>query len=217
MDISRSHFSCLDRPLKVLEAGCGLDSFIAKELVREMDIISHGIDIDEYAVNNKFLDKVFIGDASEMPFENNSYDLVSAVWLLEHVLDHRRIIGEIYRVLKNEGMAILNFPNPTAPEAIVTKHTSTDFHILFRKKISKLHNASGHTFPTVFSYKNLQDIDDAFKDAGFSNVTILTFAETYYRFRTHFILGNISKAYCSLLDLLGLSLLKSSIVAIGIK
>ena len=49
-------------------------------------------------------------DMQDMPFEDESFDLVLANHVLEHVDDDARSVGEIFRVLAKGGCAILQTP-----------------------------------------------------------------------------------------------------------
>ena len=49
-------------------------------------------------------------DVHSIPFENNSFDVLMANHLLEHVDDDFKVLGEFYRVLKPGGWGILQVP-----------------------------------------------------------------------------------------------------------
>lgn len=49
-------------------------------------------------------------DASVLPFRENVFDCVICSELLEHVLDPVRVVGEIHRVLKRSGEALICVP-----------------------------------------------------------------------------------------------------------
>ena len=51
------------------------------------------------------------GDAQSLPFKRESFDLVSAFSLIEHVPDKREMLKELLRVLKEDGELVLQFPN----------------------------------------------------------------------------------------------------------
>ncbi len=65
-------------------------------------------------------------DITAVPLPDASFDVVMAHHVLEHIDDHRRAIGEVFRLLKPGGFAILSVPlNPSRAEtyenpAIVT-------------------------------------------------------------------------------------------------
>ena len=81
---------------RVLEIGCG-----SGELSKYLKNYE-GIDISE---KTPFI----VGDAQNLPFEDNSHDLILLLDLLEHTND-KKVMEEVYRVLKPEGHAIITVP-----------------------------------------------------------------------------------------------------------
>jgi SAM-dependent methyltransferase len=55
------------------------------------------------------------GDARQLPFLPNSFDVIIADQLLEHVRDIEAVVGEIARVLKPGGTTYVAFPHRFAP------------------------------------------------------------------------------------------------------
>ena len=49
-------------------------------------------------------------DVQNMPFENESYDVVFCNHVLEHVTDDKKALSEIYRVLRKDGFGIMQVP-----------------------------------------------------------------------------------------------------------
>jgi ubiquinone/menaquinone biosynthesis C-methylase UbiE len=49
-------------------------------------------------------------DIQDMPFEDNTYDLVRCSHVLEHVPDDRRALSEIRRILAPNGIAVIQVP-----------------------------------------------------------------------------------------------------------
>lgn len=99
--------------IKWLDIGCGL-GLVIKEAVEE-GIDCYGIDISEYAVNNAILkDRVILGSITNIPFGDNTFDVVSAFDVIEHVhpKDTEKAISEMRRILKNGGFLLLTTPNP---------------------------------------------------------------------------------------------------------
>ena len=51
------------------------------------------------------------GDATALPFENQSFDAVTMFDLLEHVPDHQKAVTEALRVLRPGGFLLMSTPN----------------------------------------------------------------------------------------------------------
>ncbi len=49
-------------------------------------------------------------DITDIPFEENSIDMIICNHVLEHILDEKRALSEMRRVLKDDGIAILTVP-----------------------------------------------------------------------------------------------------------
>ena len=49
-------------------------------------------------------------DIKDMNFEDNFFDVIICNHVLEHVIDDRRAMSELFRILKPEGFAILQVP-----------------------------------------------------------------------------------------------------------
>jgi len=60
------------------------------------------------------------GDATELPFEDNSFDVVVATAVIEHVSEPEKMITECHRVLRQNGIVIITTPDPFF-ECIATK------------------------------------------------------------------------------------------------
>lgn len=52
-----------------------------------------------------------IGDAARLPFDDDSFDVVSCIEVLEHLFEPQRAATEILRVLKPGGVLIATVPN----------------------------------------------------------------------------------------------------------
>lgn len=65
-----------------------------------------GVDIDPRVVANPSLDRGVVADASLLPFEDESFDLVFSHMVVEHVSDAASFLSEQERVLKPGGRAL---------------------------------------------------------------------------------------------------------------
>src|SRR4051794_26144397 len=66
------------------------------------------------------------GTAEELPFEDESFDLVTCQTLLIHVADARAVIDEMIRVTKRGGLVVASEPNNRALTLMVTSVSEDD-------------------------------------------------------------------------------------------
>jgi SAM-dependent methyltransferase len=91
---------------KILDVGCGVKPY--KELFKNCEYI--GIDIeggghkDEY----KIVDLYF--DGKNIPFENETFDVVLSTQVLEHTYDFDYLLKEMIRVLRKDGHLLITTP-----------------------------------------------------------------------------------------------------------
>ena len=62
-----------------------------------------------------------VGDAENLPFEKNSFDIVVAAFLIVHLKDPKTFFDEVYRVLKDGGIFIVTNINQKDPPLVKTK------------------------------------------------------------------------------------------------
>jgi ubiquinone/menaquinone biosynthesis C-methylase UbiE len=90
---------------KILDVGCGTGYF-AEKFLSKYDVM--GVDISEEMIRyaQTRMKKAVQGDAQNMPFPDNTFDVVIARSLLHHLPDPKQGAKEIKRVLKNGGRVI---------------------------------------------------------------------------------------------------------------
>lgn len=101
-------------------------------------------------------------DITDLPFPSADFDAVICVHVLEHIPDDRRAIGELYRVLKPGGRALVavptygavTFEDPSLDDAGRRREYGTDEHVRL----------------------NGLDFADKLRDAGF-DVTVVSLDE----------------------------------------
>ncbi len=97
---------------RVLEVGCGAGIF-ADRLVREVP----GVDLTATDQSARFVELTAAlteghgvatreADLEHLPFEDASYDVVAALWMLYHLPDLHRGLAEIERVLRPGGLLV---------------------------------------------------------------------------------------------------------------
>lgn len=107
------------RDKSVLDIGCGAGGktiFYASQQVKSIigvEILNkYKNDAEElakkYSINDKF---TFVcSDASETPFDDESFDTIIMNDAMEHVDEPEKVLDECYRILKKGGKIYLNFP-----------------------------------------------------------------------------------------------------------
>lgn len=106
---------------KILEIGCGNGYYLNLLNRLELNLNLTGIDNDRHALNDaqKFISdkkvKLILGDASNLPFKNNSFDKVIISEVIEHVQKEDQVLSEIHRVLNLNGIMVLTTCNLDYP------------------------------------------------------------------------------------------------------
>lgn len=97
-----------------LDIGCGNGQFIIN--MNSLGWQFEGVEFNPLGVKvcRKAGLKVFHGELHAAKFEDNTFDLVSARHLIEHIPDPNRFINEIARILKKKGRLIIDTPNSEA-------------------------------------------------------------------------------------------------------
>lgn len=65
-------------------------------------------------------------DICNLPFKDNTYDVILCNHVLEHIPDDTKAMKELYRVLKPGGMAILQIPQDTSRTVTFEDNSITD-------------------------------------------------------------------------------------------
>lgn len=97
---------------KVLDLACGQGLVSAYLKAEGIDVTA--VDISEEAVRaaSKRGVKAILADAENgLPFSSKKFDCVFWGDNVEHLFGPSKVLGEINRVLKNDGRVILSFPN----------------------------------------------------------------------------------------------------------
>ena len=104
----------------ILECGCGLG--LSANLLAKEGLKVTAIDVSPLFISKakkKYGDQhnlIFLeGDVRNLPFSDNSFDAVGSVLLMEHVTDVKGVLGEMCRVVRNQGLLIIIMPNYLDP------------------------------------------------------------------------------------------------------
>ncbi|HUS51888.1 MAG TPA: class I SAM-dependent methyltransferase [Candidatus Bathyarchaeia archaeon] len=95
----------------VLDIGCGFGEFAGVFFDSQ---ITMGIDISKKeifkAIKAGKYEKALEADARNLPFPDNSFKTVISISVLEHIRGIKKVLSEVYRVLKKDGLFIFTVP-----------------------------------------------------------------------------------------------------------
>jgi ubiquinone/menaquinone biosynthesis C-methylase UbiE len=103
------------QPLNCLDIGCS--SGVITSLLGDYFSTAIGIDIDQeavqYAQNHFASPRVHfsIADSMALPFRDNSIDVIVCNHVYEHVPEANQLVGEVYRVLREDGFCYFSAGN----------------------------------------------------------------------------------------------------------
>jgi SAM-dependent methyltransferase len=126
------------KPTRVLEIGCAAGPII--KWLNEMGCDAHGIDISDWAIENRFHPNVIRASADDLPYQTGSFDLVFSCHALEHLPDAiaDRAFVEISRVAGKHQfhmMPIIGIPPYDGPlEPTLANLRSDPTHNLLRNR-----------------------------------------------------------------------------------
>lgn len=170
------------RDFNVLDIGCGrgyIDFKLKGSVSKDYNLQVIGIDsykpaIDFANTRKKYLHRddcdFELMDASNLRFENDSFDIVMCLELLEHIKEPQIVIKEMYRVLKKGGFAIISTPNMR--KGALSNFFRVMLKALFNYKKYKTSESSyvfkQEQFHQHVSVKNHKEWTKDFKRNGFS-------------------------------------------------
>ena len=110
------------RNASILDAGCGT-GFAGRELGQAGKVIS--LDATEAALGPDFKGTACIASIEDTPFPDETFDLIVALDLLEHLADDQPALREMYRICKPGGFLFVTVP---AFQSLFSSHDSALEH-----------------------------------------------------------------------------------------
>jgi SAM-dependent methyltransferase len=144
-----------DRPIRILEAGCGRRWFFDMHAIRyELT----GVDLDAAALEarktiGKDLHHALLGDLRTVELEAQSFDVIYSSYVLEHVAGADRVLENFTRWIKPGGIIIIRVPDRDSVQGFTTRWTPFWLHVLYYRYVEGQKNAGKPGFapyPTVY-------------------------------------------------------------------
>lgn len=95
--------------LKILDLGAGRGAFTKK--LHDMDYDVYACDLFPEIFELSSVDCRKVDITSVFPYEDEFFDAVVAIEVVEHITDHQNFFGEINRILKPHGLLFITTPN----------------------------------------------------------------------------------------------------------
>ncbi len=112
-------------PARVLDVGCATGEMAGRLLSRGYDV--RGVDIAEPMVRRARerwgADRFEVGDGERLPFDDDAFDAVVCLGVIEYQDADDRMLGEIRRVLKPGGRAVISTPSAVSPLHLLDRAT----------------------------------------------------------------------------------------------
>lgn len=154
----------LEKGDKLLDVGCGDGTvgYFSKNNYRYV----YGIDVSETALKiakeRSIITKTININDETLPFEDNYFDAVTCLDVIEHVFEPVDLIKEIFRVLKKGGFLIISTPN--------IRYWHHLFDIVIKGKFPKTSTDTDHYDGGHLHYFTYKDIENILENEGFKIV-----------------------------------------------
>lgn len=99
-------------PLRVLDAGCGTGALLDR-LKDRAEIELYGLDFSGQALaytRQRGHARLVQGDLTRLPFPDGTFDVVTALDVVEHVREDEQALREVNRVLRPDGVLLVSVP-----------------------------------------------------------------------------------------------------------
>lgn len=166
-----------------LDLGCGTGNYTLELYKRGFQVV--GVDISRRMLKiaqKKLPNAKFIkANAYSLPFEDNTFDLVLSVTMLEFIHEPEKVLSEVYRVLKPGGEAVIGTMNGKSMWFIFKRMKSLFVETAYRyarfytpKELENLMKNAGFKetesrgiiyLPSFFPFVNISErLDEKFSD-----------------------------------------------------
>ncbi|HSR67783.1 MAG TPA: class I SAM-dependent methyltransferase [Acidobacteriota bacterium] len=135
----------------------------------EEDTTLFGIDLDTGLGSNPYLHHAVIAAAEELPFSNESFQLVIGIYVFEHFQYPLHVLREVHRVLARGGHFVFLTPNLFHYVGLISLLTPLSFHKWINKKRGRIEK---DTFPTYYGFNSRSRMKRVLGQTGFEPVML---------------------------------------------
>lgn len=179
--------SLLDLSFTVLDVGCGRGAYANDQIPfrRKLRILKGkaskviGIDVDQTAQDNPFLDEFHLIQKDHWPIESDSVDLIICDHVLEHINHPDQFFSEARRTLKDGGYFCIRTPNRWSYIGIAATLIPNKYHSKVTSVVQEGRKVKD-VFPTLYKCNSIRKIKDMMKKHDFECVVYGYEAEPSY-------------------------------------
>lgn len=95
---------------KILEIGCDKGYFVRYLQGRYGVSNVFGIDLNKEAIHSSNIPNLYVMDATQTKFKENSFDKIYTFHVIEHIPDLRKFFKELDRITKKGSIVVLGYP-----------------------------------------------------------------------------------------------------------
>lgn len=154
--------------LEVLDLGAGA-GIVSQMNFHGIAARISGIDPDERVVDNPYLDEGKVAFGEDVPYPNESFDLIFADNVLEHLPDPEKVFSEINRLLRPGGFFLAKTPNKNHYMPLIARLTPHWFHQWVNEWRGR---ESVDVFPTRYQANTKRVIQRLAQDSGLNVINV---------------------------------------------
>ncbi|MDI6892698.1 MAG: class I SAM-dependent methyltransferase [Actinomycetota bacterium] len=204
--------SSLNKGMIVLDAGCGKAGILGKHVGEAKTAV--GIDVDRESLKgNVLLNNLVVGNLEELPFKDETLDVIACQWVLEHLKEPQGALRELYRTLKKGGQLVVVTSNIYNYVMILSRLMPLN---LKQKILAKLGRGESDTFPTYYRCNSPSKLLKMTESAGFQKEEFHLVGNPFYFFTSKHLFA-LAVLYEKLTDLPFLGKGKIHMVALFVK
>jgi SAM-dependent methyltransferase len=147
-----------------------------------------GADVDPVVMTNPLLDEAHILSGSEMPFDDNRFDIIVAEWVFEHIDDPPAVAKELARILRPGGWICARTPNSRGYVAMGARLVPNRSHSRALERLQPGRKAMD-VFPTRYRMNTQTQLKRLFPLDRFTHATYAPFIDPPYFGRSRIAIG----------------------------
>lgn len=117
-NIIRKYYPSTEKTFRILDIGCG-GGRLLKEFANTQNLEIYGVDISTKALRiakkNGYKTSQCDIEKESISYRSNFFDIVVINDLIEHIVDPDHLLKEVRRILKIDGILVINVPNISHP------------------------------------------------------------------------------------------------------